>query len=39
MYKKRQTRETNVNQIIIEGDREDIMKNLDKSYNIVHAFL
>ena len=34
MYKKRQTRETNVNQIIIEGDREDIMKNLDISKNI-----
>jgi hypothetical protein len=34
MYKKRQTRETNVNQIIIEGDREDIMKNLDISKNV-----
>ena len=40
MYKKRQTRETNVNQIIIEGDREDIIKNLDISKNIgFHVFL
>ena len=40
MYKKRQTRETNVNQIIIEGDRDNIMKNLDISKNIrIHVFL
>ena len=34
MNKKRQTRETNVNQNIIEGDSRDIMKNLDISKNI-----